>query len=239
MAHRKILWVVNYNTLADFTAMAQRAGATAVAIRSDNNLPKAIKAFDSRGIAVYAWRWPSSQEDAAMNEANKIANLLRNDNLAGYFVDPEGAPGKPYDWDRNGLEPLATEFSQTIKNAAPDKRYGVTSHYRAAKVFPKLPWKEFFALADVLLPQSYWRVGGGIVGHGIPADNYVRGIEAWKAAGGTKKFIAPMAGEIALTKPAELREYGQAAADAQIDELHFYTAESSVSDAVWTAIAQL
>jgi hypothetical protein len=235
-ATEKVLWVVNYNDVDDFFAVAKAVGANSVAIRSDNNLKKAIAKFHPAAIKVYGWRWPSSQHDAAMNEADKIANLLRNEDLDGYFADPEGDPGKPWDWDRKGLESLAEDFSATIKQAAGTKRYGVTSHYRAKHTFAKLPWAEFFAHADVLLPQSYWRSTGGVIGHGIPADNYQRGIEAWTDAGGGSIPIVPMAGELGSSKAAEVREYAKAASDHGITELHYYTTEPSVTQAVWDAV---
>lgn len=231
----KILWVVHYDNVNDFIAQAQNAGATGVAIRTDNNMVKAIQRFHDVGIKVFGWRWPSAKRDPAMNEANKVAALLQA-GLDGYYVDPEGEPGKSYDWNLPGLDQLAHDFCTTIKSAAPDKILGVTSHYRAKQLFKNLPWKAFFDHADVLLPQSYWRVEGGVVGHGIPADNYQRGIDAWTAAGGTAARIVPMAGEIALVKAAEIAQYALAAEAAGRRELHYYTATGSVSDAVWAAI---
>ncbi|WP_267551875.1 hypothetical protein [Rhizobium rhizogenes] len=90
------------------------------------------------------------------------------DGFDGYFIDPEGVPGKPYDWDRAGLSGLATDFVATIKAAGNDKRLGVTSHYLAKFRFPKIPWAAFSQHADVYLPQSYWRSTDVIVGHGDP-----------------------------------------------------------------------
>jgi hypothetical protein len=238
MAFSKTLWVVNYDKLADFVADAVAAKVTGVAIRTDNDLDAAIQAFHARNIKVFGWRWPSAKEDAAMKEAAKVVGLLGR-GLDGYYVDPEGEPGKPYDWDRPGLGPLASKFSKAITDAAHGKPYGVTSHYRAKAQHKNLPWAQFFEHATVLLPQAYWRVEGGVVGHGDPADNYRQSIKFWKAAGGKQDRIAPMAGEIAFAKPAELKAYAKEATANGVADLHFYTATETIKPATWAAIAAL
>lgn len=98
METEKVLWVVNYDELKWFVGRAKYVKATAVAIRTDNDLLKAIPAFKDEGIKVYGWRWPSAKRDAAMKEAAKVADLLAK-GLDGYFVDPEGDTGKPWDWN--------------------------------------------------------------------------------------------------------------------------------------------
>ncbi len=233
----KVLWVVNYDNINDFLEAAQDCGATDVAIRSDNDINLAIDKFGRIGINVYSWRWPSANADPAMKEANKIVGLLRN-GLKGYYVDPEGDPGKSWDWDQNGLSSLARDFCATIKSV-PTAILGVTSHYRADKVFARLPWKTFFNAADVLLPQSYWRVDGGIVGHGIPDDNYNRGIAFWQAAGGKAGTIHPMAGEIDRVTADEINTYATAANTAGVNELHFYAWTPNVPQSVMNAIKAL
>ena len=192
---KKILWVVNYDSMQDFLDTAVRVGATGVAIRTDNDVVKAITAFHAPGIQVFGWRWPSAKRDAAMKEAAKALALFEQ-GMDGYFVDPEGAPGQPYDWDRPGLAPLAAEFCAMVADAAGPRSFGVTSHYRGKKVYPKLPWAAFFKRATVLLPQAYWHVDGGVVGHGLPADNYRVSIDFWQATGGKRALIVPMAGEL-------------------------------------------
>lgn len=231
----KCLWVVNYPKLSDFVTRAVAIGATSVAIRSDNNLPAAITAFAAQNIAVYGWRWPSAQPALAMAEANRVAALLQQ-GLAGYYVDPEGDPGKPWDWNLPGLDDLATQFCQTITQAAPGKPFGVTSHYKAADIFPDLPWAAFFANASVLLPQAYWRVDGGVVGHGSPAQNYNVALDRWQAAGADQDLSVPMAGEIAHATAAEIATYAATASTKGRSALHFYTYESDVDPAVWQAI---
>lgn len=238
MSFDKILWVVNYDKLDEFVAQASAAKVTGVAIRTDNDLEAAIPAFHAKGMKVYGWRWPSAKEDAAMKEAAKAVSLFGK-GLDGYYVDPEGEPGKPYDWDKPGLGLLAAKFSAAVANAAAGKPYGVTSHYRAKARHGNLPWAEFFQHATVLLPQSYWRVGAGVVGHGDPADNYRQGIKFWKAAGGKQALIKPMAGEIAFAKPSEINAYAAEATANGVSELHFYTATETVKPATWSAIAAL
>jgi hypothetical protein len=237
MATNKVLWVVNYDSMQDFLTQAVGIGATAVAIRSDNDLAKAITAFHAEGMKVYGWRWPSARRDAAMKEAAKIVALF-GQGLDGYFVDPEGAPGKPYDWDQKGLDELADDFCSTIKESAAGKRFGVTSHYRANKVFPDLPWASFFKYSDVCLPQAYWKSTEGTIGHGMPADNYAVAIDFWTKAGADKAKIVPMGGELGSSLAGDIDAYVNAAAKQGIDELHFYAAEADVRGAIWNAVAR-
>src|SRR5205085_8488376 len=133
MATEKFLWVVNYEDLADFVQKAIDVGANSVAIRTDNDLLTAISAFHAKGIKVVGWRWPSAKRDACMKEADKVVGLLGR-GLDGYFVDPEGAPGKPFDWNQSGLDQLAEDFCTTITSAAQGRPFGTTSHYRAKAV---------------------------------------------------------------------------------------------------------
>lgn len=234
----KTLWVVNYNDVNEFLDRAIAVGAASVAIRTDNDVRKAISLFRPNNIKVFGWRWPSAKRDAAMTEANKVIGLF-DAGLDGYYVDPEGAQGQPYDWNQPGLASLAADFCGAItsSSAAKGKPFGVTSHYRANQVFPQLPWATFFQFATVLLPQAYWHVDGGIVGHGDPSDNYDRSIKAWSAApGGAGKTIVPMAGELAHPTAAEIAEYASAAKARNIDELHFYAYSDSIAASVWKAM---
>jgi hypothetical protein len=230
----KVLWVVNYSTLQDFVDRSIGVDANAVAIRTDNDLLTAIPTFHRNAIKVYGWRWPSAQRDAAMSEADRVANLLSK-GLDGYFVDPEGAPGKPYDWDQQGLDQLAEDFCNRITSAAPEKPFGVTSHYRAEKVFPDLPWRTFFRHSSILLPQAYWRSDEGKIGHG-PSDNYRVALDCWLQAGGDRTKIVPMAGELAHVTGAEIDAHVQEANAQSINRLHFYTYQDDVPDDVWQAV---
>lgn len=152
----KTLWVVNYDDVEAFLDQALAAGATGVAIRTDNDVARAIPKFHDKGLMVFGWRWPSAHTDAAMKEADKVVALL-GDGLDGYYVDPEGAekarngsPLKPYDWDQRGLDSLAEAFCDRIRSAAPEREFGTTSHYRASAAFPKLPWVSILQILDGL-----------------------------------------------------------------------------------------
>ena len=231
----KNLWVVHYDDVQEFARIAQEVGATGVAIRTDNNLRRAIEVFHPIGIKVFGWRWPSAKRDAAMHEA-KIAVAAFADGMDGYFVDPEGESGATYDWNQRGLDSLAREFCATVSSASEGRIFGVTSHYRAKDIFPHLPWHEFFHYANVLVPQAYWRVAQGTVGHGIPSDNYEKSIDFWTTAGGIRSQIEPMAGEIALAKPSEILEYVNAAKAHNVRARHFYAYNEHVPQPVWNAI---
>ncbi|MEM5341485.1 hypothetical protein [Paraburkholderia azotifigens] len=238
----KTIWVVNYDDVQKFLEKVVEIGATSVAIRTDNDMLKAIKAFHQVGIKVFGWRWPAVFKDPAMNEAKKVVALLEQ-GLDGYFVDPEGdrdEKHKRINWDQSNLEKLAANFCESIVStqAATGKPFGVTSHYRANLVFPKLPWHAFFKHATVFLPQAYWRTGHGIVGHGDPADNYARSIEAWSNAGAPSDVIVPMAGELSHSSAAEIDQYVAAAKSHKIKDLHFYAYEKSVTKDVWDAVAR-
>lgn len=233
----RVLWVVSYNSLSQFISRAVAANATAVAIRTDNNMPAAIDAAHAANLKIYGWRWPSARPGPALEEADRAA-LFLNRGMDGYFVDPEGEEGQPYDWNQHGLAQLANDFCARVKEAAGTKPLGVTSHYRAAAIFPRLPWAAFFQHADVLLPQAYWRVAGGAVGHGDPAENYDRSIQAWVQAGGVQARIQPMAGELRRVTGSEITEYATAAQNAGIQGLHFYTDEAGIDAGVWEAVSQ-
>ncbi len=124
-----------------------------------------------------------------------------------------------------------------IKSAAPTKPLGTTSHYRAKASLPKLPWAAFFKYTDVFLPQAYWRSTEGVIGHGIPQDNYRASQTFWADCGAAKQKIVPMAGELGVATPAEIDAYAAEARSQGIDRLHFYTFEDSVAPAVWSAVA--
>ena len=234
----KVLWVVNFNSLDWLTGRAQAAKATAVAIRTDNSFDPAIKKFHDLGIKVYGWRWPSAYRKRALEQAEAVVKLM-NKGLDGFIADPEGEPGASYDWNQDGLEDLAEVFCQKITAPHPEKLFGTTSHYRARKLFKKLPWAQFFRYSTRFLPQPYWRVAGGVVNHGKPDENYRDGMSAWKGTGAPENQIVPMAGEIDKVTPEEIAKHAAAANAAGVKELHFYTATGSVKKEVWEAISKL
>lgn len=238
-ATEKVLWVVGNNSLAQFIQRAVAANVTAVAVRTsnDNNIPQAITAAHAANLKIYGWRWPSANAGPAMAEADRVVTFL-NQGMDGYYVDPEGEQGQPFDWNQNGLEQLANDFCVRVKQAAGTKPLGVTSHFRAREIFPRLPWAAFFQHADVLLPQAYWRVAGGAVGNGNPTENYNRSIQAWVQSGGVQAKIVPMAGELRRVSGPEITQYVAAARNAGIQSLHFYTDEPGIDSGVWDAIRQ-
>ena len=237
LSGEKILWVVDYNSLSQFIQRAVAARVTAVAVRTSNNMPEAIAAAHAANLKIYGWRWPSAQPVGAMAEANRAATLLTQ-GMDGYFADPEGEPGQPFDWNQPGLADLANQFCTTIKSAAGTKPLGVTSHFLAKERFPNLPWAAFFQHADVLLPQAYWRVAQGPVHHANPVQNFRDSIEAWVQAGGAREKIQPMAGELRRVTGAEISEYVGEANSQGITTLHFYTDEAGITQDVWNAIEQ-
>jgi hypothetical protein len=233
----KVLWVVDYNSLDKFIQRAVEAKVTAVAVRTTNNMPEAIAAAHAANLKIYGWRWPLSTPAGAMTEANRAATLLTQ-GMDGYFADPEGEPGKPFDWNKPGLDEVANQFCTTIKSAAGTKPLGVTSHYRAKQIFPNLPWAAFFQHADVLLPQAYWRVDQGPVHNANPVENFRDSIQAWVQAGGAREKIQPMAGELRHVSGAEIGQYVAEANNQGITTLHFYTDEAGIGQDVWNAITQ-
>jgi hypothetical protein len=237
MPTEKYLWLVQYASITKVIQQATTAGISTLVIRTDNDLGTAITLGHAAGLQVYGWRWPSALRSSAMNEA-AIATRFFAAGMDGYIVDPEGAPGKPYDWDQPGLESLADSFCQMVTEAAAGRPFGVTSHYLAAAVFPHLPWSTFVGYADLLLPQAYWRVTGGVVGHGDPAENYARALAAWGKLTANSSVIVPMAGELAQVTGPEIATYAaQAAAAGQ--PCHFYEYTETLSDTIWTAMTNV
>lgn len=234
----KVLWVVNYPSLEWFIDRAIFIKATAVAIRTDNDMETAISAFHAKGIKVYGWRWPSAQRDRALKEANRVVELLSK-GLDGYYVDPEGEKGKHYDWNQPGLDEIAEEFCKKITISSPSKPFGTTSHFRGAKVFTKLPWNVFIKYSNILLPQAYWRVEQGSVSGGNPQKNYLTAIDEWQLLGGSRGLIVPIAGELEHVNVAEIERYAEAAKMQGVSSLHFYTATESVKSDVWKVVANL
>jgi hypothetical protein len=239
----KVLWVVNYPDLNWFVTKASFVGATAVAIRTDNDMDAAIAVLHPLGIKVYGWRWPSAEKQRALAEARKVVDWYGK-GLDGYYVDPEGEPGQHFDWNRNGLDSVADEFCKTITSADPNKPFGTTSHYRGEKVFDKLPWDVFFKYSSVLLPQAYWRVdvgnlNGAAVKNGDPKENYIESLKAWTVTGGQTDKIIPMAGELDFSTVADIEHYFEEVVNQNKTAMHFYTANENVDDKVWNAVKQV
>jgi hypothetical protein len=248
---RKVLWIVNMNTDASEKSFAKHALACAadtVCIQtSSNRLPDAISDFKKLGMSVYAWRWPSSIPTRAMAEANMVAKKLIPAGLDGYIADPESDGPGANDWNKPGLEQLAADFCATIKGGTGKNfRFGVTSgcSYPAPNMKPHIPWKQFFSASDILLPQCYWRWTSpatgkpGKINGGTPAKAIAKGVPAWKAKS-LGKPVVPMAGEIDVVLPDEIKEYGQAIEASGVMEGHFYADTGDIPVANLAAIQAL
>jgi len=193
-------------------------------------------------MKIWGWRYPPIDRDRAIEQAREVVGLLRL-GLDGFIVDPEGSDSNYDDWNRHDLASLALDYCRTIRDPFPAAFFGVTSDHRAGRVYPLLPWSTFIGQSDKVFPQAYWRMqtdsGPEKVGTGEPAQNYDIAFNSWKAVGAAEGIVIPMAGEIALAKPAEIAAYAAAAHDHGVTELHFYAMNDEVDDAVWRAIAAL
>lgn len=232
----KTLWVVDFSNIRSVIDTAVTIGASDLAIRTTSDLSRAIGPCHENGIRLHGWRWPSANRQLAMAEANRAAAWLTA-GMDGYIIDAEGAPGEPYDWNQPGLEQLATDFCAALAGAAAGKLLGLTSHYRAALVYPNLPWGQFLTSATVLLPQAYWRVAKGVVGTGDPSRNFDAAVAAWRAVGGAPALIAPMAGELEHATAQEVDAYCTRAKASPMGAGHFYVNTPGVAADVWAAIA--
>jgi hypothetical protein len=182
-----------------------------------------------------------------MAEADYVAKKLIPAGLDGYIADPESDGPGVNDWNKPGLEQLATDFCGTVKKAARKGFiFGVTSgcNYPAPRMKPHIPWKEFFTASDVLLPQCYWRWTSpatgkpGKINGGTPAKAIAKGVPAWKAKS-LGKPIVPMAGEIDVVLADEIKAYGKALQTSGLREGHFYADTGDIPIANLAAIQAL
>jgi hypothetical protein len=172
-----------------------------------------------------------------MKEATRVAHLFDN-GLDGYYVDPEKATGEPWDWDLNGLDNVADAFCNAVQTAAGGKPFGITSHFRAADVYPLEPWQTFFKHCDPLLPQSYWRSDEGKIGAG-PQENYITGINSWSKIAPSGKSIEPMAGELGQITADEIDEYAQIAVLKGAKTVHFYAYANNIAQEIWDKMKEI
>ena len=129
-------------------------------------------------------------------------------------------------------------FCDRIISSAPDKELGITSDHRGRQTFPSLPWAAFFQYATLLLPQAYWRSTDGRIGRGTPAANYQVALACWREAGAGDLPIVPMAGELGSATAAEIGQYAEVAREHDVQSLHFYCDDESVTEEVWSAVRQ-
>jgi hypothetical protein len=247
---RKFLWIANMDTDAAETAFAKHAlamNATGVCIRtSSTRLPGAIARFKALQMVVYAWKWPGvvpsqhAKHYYAIDEARYVASTLIPKGLDGYVVDPESdghvnkKTGKKLanDWDQAALAPIAQQFCSIIRGATSGKPFvlGTTSgcNYPGAQGKPNIPWAQFFAASDVLLPQTYWRwtnpktgKRGEKINGGAPNPAIAKGVAAWEGKSQGRPML-PMAGEMDVVTADEITSYGAELAKMNITEAHFY-----------------
>lgn len=209
-------------------------------------------------MTVYAWRWPavraqpqSSTHYYAIDEATYVAQTLIPLKLDGYIVDAESDPGSAVnDWNSGALAGLAGQFCSIITAAAEmaglaSFKLGLTSgcNYPSAAGRPNIPWNAFSDAVDTLYPQCYWRWTNPSTGEpqningGTPSAAIKTGLAAWTPIAAGKPVI-PMAGELNVLTPGELSAYATTALSLG-DELHFYTDDTSVSDATMQLIYSL
>jgi hypothetical protein len=248
LAH-KYLWTVNMDTQAAETQFAKHAlaiGATDVCIRtSSGRLAASIKNFKQLGCGFTAGASPRPRPREPPAEANKVAKTLNPAGLDGYIVDPESDGPGVNDWNRPGLGPLAANFCKIIRTAGGKKFViGTTSGcaYPAPNSRPNVPWQEFFAASDILLPQTYWRwTNNGKVSDtngGSPAKAIKRGMAAWQPKSQVTPIL-PMLGEADVVPPQEIASYGSELAGWKVNEGHFYTDNGKISVANLAAMQAL
>ena len=243
----KVLWTVT-GSANGLLAHATRIGVGAVCVRTDNAwLAGAIPEFHQHGLKVYGWRWPGIDPQThlpdyyALDQAHFVANTLVPAGLDGYIADIEsdGPHSSNPDWNNKSLSGLADQFSRTIatagKAAKPGFLFGLTSGFDYPTAFPDIPWSTFLAYADAIFPQIYWRGDGGQAqAGGTPAIAYQRTCESWNSLGPQK--MVPIIGEIKYISPDSVRDFGQIMMANQLEEIHYYTDASGLSDAMYDAM---
>jgi hypothetical protein len=169
----------------------------------------------------------------SQKEADLVADKLIPKGLDGYIVDPESdTAGANNDWNMDKCVPFAAAFCKTISDAAPSSFvFGTTSGcaYPAKNMKPNIPWAQFFKASDALYPQCYWRwtnpktgQRGQKINGGTPQNAINKGVAAWKPASLGKRIV-PMAGEVDVVTPDEIKDFGAALSAMGVREGHFYT----------------
>jgi hypothetical protein len=249
---KKTLWIVN-GAQNDLLAHAQKIGAQAVAIRTDNHwLKDSIPVFHRAGINVYGWRWPGVKPSNdppnyfAPDQAKFVVDFLIPAGLDGYIADIEsdGSAAPNRDWNSRTLAPMAAAFASTIKTAGVAKKsdflFGLTSGFDFPTAYPHIPWDAFLASCDAVYPQVYWRGDGGAVQAGGTAQTaYTRSWASWKVLELGTRPIIPIIGQIAHITPQSMADFKAIMTAKSMDEVHFYSDEIGLSDATYATMAQL
>ncbi|MEP7357991.1 MAG: hypothetical protein ABI847_12165, partial [Anaerolineales bacterium] len=102
-------------------------------------------ALRERGLQVWGWHYVYG--DKPVDEAERAVQRARELALDGYVVDAEGhytAPGKAE---------AAQQFMAHLRAGLPRNTPVALSSYRYPSVHRELPWKEFLASSDLVMPQ--------------------------------------------------------------------------------------
>jgi len=255
---RKVLWVAD-DDKNGLLSKADYIRAQAVCIRTTNDwFEGSLKEIKNKGFDVYAWRWPAvvnpgpghdPKHHFADNEARYVNELIE-DGLDGYIVDPEADTEKGKDgkqrprlsdwWADAKYGPLANSFCDAIKLAGRKKNphflFGTTSGCTYPTSFKAIPWPEFVAHSDVLLPQCYWQGDSGPEHGGTPQSAYDRGMNSWKTIASTGMRIIPLIGQIAKVSDDEITAYNAIIKMHSITEIHFYCYTGAVPSENWDAM---
>jgi len=104
---KKYLWVVDLSDITGTLARVQRAKVDGVLVRTDNNnFHDSIPAFHDAGIEIQGWRFPPTNVNLAIGQAEHVAELVEL-GLDGFVANPAGDSRVLFNWDRTGLADLA------------------------------------------------------------------------------------------------------------------------------------
>ncbi len=148
----------NINTIAD---LAVQANLTHILVKIANGVissnvdaktqqdyvPPLAQALKARNIQVWGWHYVYGEDPA--REASKAIERVKTLNLDGYVIDAESeykAPGKYR---------AARTFMSALRVGLPATPIALSS-YRYPSYHPQLPWKDFLAKCDLVMPQVYW-----------------------------------------------------------------------------------
>lgn len=136
----------------------------------------------AQGLFVWGWHYvygtfPEKEVEIAVHRAATLA-------VDGYIYNAE----KEYRDHKRVDE--AKRFLKLLRESMPSMPFGFSSFKYPSKQ-PGLPWKEFIAAADVLMPQVYW------VERHDPAKQLERSAKEWSdikqkandASGSTEKIV--------------------------------------------------
>lgn len=113
---------------------------------TDYNTP-VIQALRTQGIQVWGWHYVYG--DNPLGEARVAIQRIKQFNLDGYVIDAETQ------YETQSKRQAARRFMQELRSALPDLPLALSS-FRYPSVHAQLPWDEFLAHCDYVMPQVYW-----------------------------------------------------------------------------------